>query len=325
MGIDPPIKEKLIGRAVRCAEDDVEFWYRAGYDYIYLRPGYEFPGTMPASATTGQPKYDQDVRRDEATMSMTASGVIETMADLDTYRWPDPGCDAYYKPLSDAVRCLPPGMGLISGVGGIFTRVWMLLGFERFCLALSDDQELVTELFRRVASTQIAVLKRVLVQPGLIAVWYGDDLAYTTSLMVSPATYRRYLFPYMEELASMAHAAGMPFMYHTDGRVWDLIPDLITLGVDVLHPIETMAMDINEVKRCFGDRLAMIGNINPNILALGTPDEVRAEVRQRIKELAPGGGYAVGASPGISYYIKMENYEAMRRCVFEEGVYPIRP
>jgi uroporphyrinogen decarboxylase len=324
LGVDPPIKEKLIGRPVRGVEDDVEFWYRAGYDYIYLRPAYEFSGTMPASVTTGAPKYDQDVQHDQASMSLTGSGVIATMADLEAYAWPDPGCDAYYQPLADAVRCLPSGMGLISGVGGIFTRVWMLLGFERFCLALSEDQELVTELFRRVASTQIAVLEKVIRQPGLIAVWYGDDLAYTTSLMVSPATYRKYLFPYMEELARIAHAAGMPFMYHTDGRVWNVIPDLITLGVDVLHPIETMAMDINEVKRCYGDRLAMVGNINPNTLGLGTPAEVREEVRQCIKGLAPGGGYAVGASPGIAYYMRMENYEAMRRCVFEEGVYPIR-
>ena len=239
LGMDPPIKEKLLGRPVRGVEDDVEFWYRAGYDYIYLRPAYEFPGTMLGSVTTGQPKYDQVVEYDEKSMPMTASGLIATMADLDGYAWPDPGCDAYYQPLAEAVRCLPSGMGLISGVGGIFTRVWMLLGFERFCIALSEDPELIAELFRRVAAIQIAVLERVIRQPGLIAVWYGDDLAYTKSLMVSPNVYRKYLFPHMEELAGIAHRAGMPFMYHTDGRLWDVIPDLIALGVDALHPIET--------------------------------------------------------------------------------------
>lgn len=324
LGMDPPIKEKLLGRPVRGVEDDVEFWYRAGYDYIYLRPAYEFPGTMPGNVTTGQPKYDQVADSEDKSASMTGAGVIATMADLDGYAWPDPECDAYYTPLAEAVRCLPSGMGLISGVGGIFTRVWMLLGFERFCIALSEDPELIAELFRRVATVQIAVLKRVLRQPGLIAVWYGDDLAYTKSFMVSPAVYRKHLFPYMEELAGIAHGAGMPFMYHTDGRLWDVIPDLIALGVDALHPIETAAMDINEVKRRHGNHLALIGNIDPNTLGLGTPEQVQAEVRQRIKDLAPGGGYAVGASPGIAYYTRMENYEAMRRCAFEYGVYPIK-
>ena len=110
-----------------------------------------------------------------------------------------------------------------------------------------------------------------------------------------------------------------------DGRLWNVIPDLIALGVDALHPIETMAMDIAEVKRRHGKQRSLIGNIDPNTLGLGTPEQVRAEVRRRIADLAPGGGYAVGASPGIAYHTRLENYEAMRRCVFEHGVYPITP
>ena len=61
-----------------------------------------------------------------------------------------------------------------------------------------------------------------------------------------------------------------------------------------------------------------------NLLTLGTPEQVREQVRERIKDLAPGGGYAVGANPGISYYVRPENYDAMRQAVFEFGTYPIR-
>jgi uroporphyrinogen decarboxylase len=325
LGVDPPIKEKLLGRWVDSVRADVEFWHGAGYDYISLRPDYEFPHTMPLNMTTGQPRYGRVAATEEKSMSTTQAGVIATREDLDRYPWPDPGNDAYYRPLAEAVACLPAGMGLISGVGGIFTRSWLLLGYERFCLALIDEPELVAELFRRIGAIQIAALKRVVRQPGLIAVWYGDDLAFAESLLVSPAVFRQHLFPQMEELASIAHGAGLPFMYHSDGRLWDVIPDLIALGVDVLHPIEPKAMDINEVRRRFGKRLALIGNIDTNTLGLGTPDQVRSEVRQRIRDLAPGGGYAVGSSSGINYYTRMENYEAMRRCVFECGVYPIRP
>ena len=224
MGVDPTIKEKLLGRWVGSVRDDVEFWYKTGYDFIYLRPLYEFPNTMPPNVPTGQPKYDRAADHDEKSMAMTEAGVIAKLEDLDRYPWPDPSNEAYYSPLTEAAACLPDGMGLISGVGGIFTRVWMLLGFECFCMALSEAPELITELFRRVATIQITVLKRVIRQPGLIAVWYGDDLAFSESLLVSPAVYRKHLFPYMEELTSIAHKAGMPFMYHTDGRLWDVIP-----------------------------------------------------------------------------------------------------
>jgi uroporphyrinogen decarboxylase len=128
----------------------------------------------------------------------------------------------------------------------------------------------------------------------------------------------------MEQLASIAHEAGLPFIFHSDGRLWDVIPDLIALGVNAIHPIEPKAMDINQVKAQFGDKLALIGNIDMNLLALGTPEQVREQVRQRIKDLAPGGGYAVGANPGIAYYVRPENYAAMRQAVFDFGEYPIR-
>lgn len=122
----------------------------------------------------------------------------------------------------------------------------------------------------------------------------------------------------------IAHGAGLPLIFHSDGKLWDVIPDLIALGVNALHPIEPKAMGINEVKARYGDRLALIGNIDTNLLTLGTPEQVREQVRQRIRDLAPGGGYAVGANPGISYYVRPENYDAMRQAVFDFGKYPIR-
>jgi uroporphyrinogen decarboxylase len=324
LGIDRPMKDKLLGKPVRDVKTDVEFWWRAGYDYIYLRPDYEFPYTIPLATNTGRPQYDVCLEDESKSESLGGPGVIANCADLDAYPWPDPENDAYYKPLRDAVACLPPGMGLVSGVGGIFTRIWLLLGLEPFSFALAEQPELIAEMFDRVGEIQCAVLRKLLKETKVVAVWYGDDLAYTESSMVSPRVYRQYLFPWMKKLAAIAHEADLPFIFHSDGKLWDVIPDLIALGVDALHPIEPKAMDINEVKAKYGDRLALIGNIDMNLLTLGTPEQVRAEVRQRIKDLAPGGGYAVGANPGIAYYVKPENYDAMRQAVFEFGKYPIR-
>jgi uroporphyrinogen decarboxylase len=323
LGIDLPIKEIVLGKPVRDIATDVEFWWRAGYDYIYLRPDYEFPNTIPSTTTTGRPNYEDSSEQDSKSHTLSGPGAIAKREDLDTYPWPDPANEDYYKPLNEAAACLPPGMGLVSGVGGIFTRTWMLLGFERFCLALSEEPELIAEIFERIGAIQCEVLRRVMKQDRLVAIWYGDDLAYTESLMVSPRTYRQYLFPWMKKLADMAHEADMPFIFHSDGKVWDVIPDLIAAGVNALHPIEPKAMDINQVKARFGDKLALIGNIDMNLLSLGTPEQVRDQVRQRIKDLAPGGGYAVGANPGIPYYVRPENYEAMRKAVFEFGTFPI--
>lgn len=323
IGVDMPIKEKFLGKPVRDVKTDVEFWLRAGYDYIYLRPDYEFPHTIPNSTNTGRPQYNLCNDQEPKSHSLGGPGVVSKLADLDDYPWPDPTNEDYYAPLKEAAACLPPGMGLVSGVGGIFTRAWMLMGFEQFSYALAEQPELIAEMFQRIGAIQYKILERVIKMDRVVAIWYGDDLAYSESLMVSPRVYRQYLFPWMAKLAAITHEANMPFIFHSDGKVWDVIPDLIAAGVNALHPIEPKAMDINVVKATYGDKLALIGNIDMNLLSLGTPEEVRLQVRQRIKDLAPNGGYAVGANPGIPYYIRPENYDAMRQAAFEFGRYPI--
>jgi len=115
-------------------------------------------------------------------------------------------------------------MGLVSGVGGVFTRTWMLLGLEQFCFALAEDPDLVAEIFRRVGSIQCAVLRRIIKEHKTVAVWYGDDLAYADSTIVSPRVYRQYLFPWMEELAAIAHEANQPFIFHSDERSGTSLP-----------------------------------------------------------------------------------------------------
>jgi len=322
LGMDPPIKQRFLGRPVQNVGDEVEFWHRAGYDYVYLRPNYEYYGA-PGSVAVGTFKFAVP-ESDAESISTTKAGPVATHADLDQYPWPDPETIDYSN-VAAAARCLPEGMGIISGVGGIFTRMWMILGYERFCLSLADDPDLVAEVFRRIGAIQCAVLRKVVQMPKVFAIWYGDDLAYTEGTLASPQTFRRHLFPWIEELASIAHGAGMPFIMHTDGKLWEIMDDLIALGLDVLHPIEPKAMDINEVKRRYGHRLALFGNIDlAYTLVRGTPDEVRAEVRQRIRDLAPGGGYAVSSSNSVTRYVPMANYNAMREATFEYGQYPIR-
>ena len=110
---------------------------------------------------------------------------------------------------------------------------------------------------------------------------------------------------------------------HTDGDVQPLIDDLVKIGLNALHPIEPKAMDINLLKKKYQNRLCLIGNIDmAGSLGRGTPDEVRQEVKERIRNVAPGGGYAVGSSNSVASYIPIENYRAMIEATFEYGQYP---
>jgi uroporphyrinogen decarboxylase len=323
---DTALKDKFMGRPIRTIEDHVAFQAAAGFDFIYLRANYDYPGTSPVVSTGTPRSWLYSIAPDSETVGTYGPGPVQTRADLDRIEWPDPATvDVSH--MVEAAKVTPPGLGIITGVGGIFTRTWMLLGYEHFSEMLADDIEFVAETAARVGRIQVAVMRRVIQMPGVVAAWYGDDLAYTEGLLVSPKILRKYFFPWMEELAGIAHTAGMPFIMHSDGRLWQVLDDLIALGVNALHPIEAKAMDIYDLKRRYGQKLAIFGNVDLGYTleeGTGTPEAVRAEVRRQIKELAPGGGYGLASGAGLTRYVKLENFLAMREALLEYGTYPIR-
>jgi uroporphyrinogen decarboxylase len=106
--------------------------------------------------------------------------------------------------------------------------------------------------------------------------------------------------------------------------LWDIVEDLIGLGVEALHPIDPTCMDIEEVKEKLGDRLTIIGNISNEILETGTPDEVAELTKERIRVLGPGGGYCLGSGNSVPQWTPLENYVAMVETGLKLGKYPIK-
>ena len=90
IGIDLPMKEKLLGKPVRDVKTDVEFWWRAGYDYIYLRPDYEFPHTIPETTNTGRPQYGESDDRSRRAIASAAPASSRSWRIWTRYPWPDP-------------------------------------------------------------------------------------------------------------------------------------------------------------------------------------------------------------------------------------------
>jgi len=318
--VDWQIKQAFLGRPIRTVQDDVDFWYRAGYDYIHLRANYEY--RMVGDGHAAQDRlYAGDMQLSK--WEGEEKSLVSNWEEYEAYPWPDPKTIDYSN-LVECARCLYPGMKIISGVGGIFTRVWRIMGFDTFCFALADQPELVAALFRRVGETQLEVFGRIVEMDQIGAMWYGDDLAYATGTMVRPQVLRRYLFPYLREMGKLCHSKDLPLIIHTDGNLWAILPDLIACGFNAIHPVEPKAMDSRALKAEYGDLLCLLGNIEiGEILTLGTPEEVEAEVKEHIRTLAPGGGYAVGSSNTVAHYVKLENFKAMIRATRKYGRYPI--
>lgn len=301
--MDAEAKEAFLGRPVRSVADDVDFWYRAGYDYICLPPRFSFDYWRGVPVQDGVARYERHWGRED-------SGLIQDWADLEKY--PIPTLDQVdFGPFDEVGRHLPDGMRVVARFGDIFTTAWQAMGFTPFCYAMYEQEDLVAHLMEGLGRLVYGIFEVMSQYDVVGAMWYSDDIAYATGLMVTPDFYRRYLFPWMKKIGDLCHDRGLPYIYHTDGVLWEVMDDLLACGIHALQPIEPAAMDIREVKRRYGDRLALIGNVEVDLLARGTEEQVRAEVRRLLREVAPGGGYCLGSSNTIAYYVRPENYRAM--------------
>ena len=116
----------------------------------------------------------------------------------------------------------------------------------------------------------------------------------------------------------------LPAIYHSDGNIFPLIEDIIGLGVKGVGNIEPSAIDIEQLKRDFGERITIIGNIDLNYtLTKGIPEETEEEVRRRIKILGRGGRYILASANSLPHYVNPANVRAMGEALLKFGMYPI--
>ena len=346
--IDQVQKARFFGREIASYRDDFEFWAAAGYDHVVLNAGMRFlirSARAPGMFTEGEAedlqarsnidvsklfvrkrdRYAYDGGITEREWAPEGDGLIATMEEFRRFPWPS-ATDFDYTPFELAENDLPEGVRVTAVLGWNFTGAWWLMGMERFLLSVRDQPELVAALIQRVSEIQHEVLLHLLREHRacLGAVAVPDDIAYVGGLMVSPELLRAHLFPGYRELCSECHRAELPVIYHSDGKLDEVIPDVIECGFDGLHPIESQAMDIRALKRRCGDKLCLLGNLDLAYpLGLGTPEDVRAEVKSLIEDCAGGGGYCIGSGSCIPEYVPYENWTALREASFEFGRYPL--
>lgn len=336
-GVHPAVMQAFLGRPLADLTDVVEFYWRAGYDCVPW-----FVGIHTLALRTARPDRT-DVGRlwrkgysryscytdaeQERSWAEEGSGIITSWDELHAFHWPtlDEVCEHECAEIRAIAAYLPTGMRIIPVVGEVFTATWQLMGMTTFALKIMDDPQLVRALVERTGALHRQVVLRVLGLPGVGALMVGDDLAYSGGLMVSPAFLRREIWPWYREVGELCRQHNLPYLFHSDGDVTEIIDDLIDCGVNALHPIEPKCMDIVQVKAQYGGRLCVMGNIDLGYtLTLGSPQDVEEEVKLRLQQCGPGGGYILGSSNSVPDYVPFANYDAMRRACLEYGTYPIR-
>jgi len=246
-------------------------------------------------------------------------GQLQTWQDLDRMALPDPTQDSMYEEAATFVEAKGDrDLWLVTRMGIFPTTLGM--GFEAFSHALYEDAALVETILDRYVDWSCEVAKHVM-RMGFDVYVTTDDMAHKSGTFFSPRVFRDLVMPRYRRLRE--HVT-LPWIIHSDGNLRAFVDDLLSLGIAGLHPNEKGAMDIQEMKRDYGDRVCLLGNVDLNILSMGTPQDVEAEVRDLIREVAPGGGYILTSGNSLAGYVKPENALALSRAAQKYGAYPIR-
>jgi uroporphyrinogen decarboxylase len=245
-------------------------------------------------------------------------GMIKTMADLEMLALPDPYDDALYAEAEEFVRNKGDyALWFVTRIG-IFPTM-LSMGLENFSIALYENRPFVETVLDLYTGWTAAVAERVC-QMGFDVFASTDDMAYKTGPFFSPKVFREVVLPGYRRVAEKI---TLPWIIHSDGNILPFLEDLLSLGIAGLHPNEKGAVDIRAVKRQYGNRLCLLGNVDLNILTLGTPEEVDDEVRGLIRDVGPGGGYIVTSGNSLAAYVQPQNALALAAAVQKYGHYPL--
>lgn len=247
-------------------------------------------------------------------------GKIKTRKDLRKIQLPDPDDPSLFLPAEKFVEeHHRADFALFALVNLGSDPVILSMGMENFSIALYDDPTLVEELFELYADWMARAMKHIC-SMGFDFVWAGDDIAFKSGPMFSPGVFKKLILPHYRRVAENI---SLPWVFHSDGNLMPIIDDLLSLGMNGLHPIEPGAMDLKEMKRRYGRKVCLVGNISLNLLSRGTPQEVEKAVQEAISTAAPGGGYILSSGNSLASYCKLENALGMVNAVKKYGHYPI--
>jgi uroporphyrinogen decarboxylase len=249
-------------------------------------------------------------------------GPIKTAADLRRYTPPDPEADDVLGQLPEIIARYQGTKAITAICRDAFFNPAFLRGTTQFLMDMVDNPRLVHELIEVTLSHDIRAMQRM-VEAGVDVVVFGDDYADKNSTLMSPAHFKRFILPGLKRCVDAAHDAGALVVKHTDGNIMPVLDMIVETGADALNPLEPQAgMDIGRIKQAYGDRIALVGNIDCGYLLSEAPaDEVRRVTRETIEVAAPGGGYCLSSSNSIHSSVKPENLMAMVQTLREYGSY----
>jgi uroporphyrinogen decarboxylase len=337
LGLGEPVAPFRSGHNISYMDD--RLLERLGTDTRYCWPGLlpnspVYPG---AELGTFYDSYGQVWKR-AFPYYYSAEGILKDASSIEDIErlvhWPDLSDPRWMAGVAERARTLRENtdyfviMRMVASHGP-FQTACDLRGITNFLMDLAKHPEFARALLEKITSILDGLLQLAMQAGGQ---WFdmielpGDDYAANTNLMISPAMFRNFIQPCLARLVNTikGYNPEIKIMLHSDGAISKLLPDLIALGVDVIHPLEPLpATDLPAVKASFGGQVSFLGGIDISHAMPGTRQAVIDDARRCITQLAPGGGYILAPSNHLQADVPAENVVALFAAAREFGNYPI--
>jgi len=322
-------------RFTRFCED---LWRKLEIDtrYVYINPEKNFT----VDVQTQGKKYinewglDLDFGRGTFSDSLTLRQTPlreANIKDIEKYKWPKPVLVELTQGLREKAKSfLEGGYSVIlyrPVLAGIFGMSRFLRGTDKFFMDMILNKDFAKTLLDKVTQIEKLYYDASIQAIGdcIQVIEYEDDLGTQQAPMISPKLYDELIKPKHAELVQFIkkRQPKIKVMIHSDGSIAEFVPSLIEAGFDIINPIQTSArgMDLEYLKRNFGDKIVFQGGIDTQQVLRSTPKDVEKEVKRVIDILAPGGGYLLGPSHNFTRDIPIKNIIKMFETVMEYGIY----
>ena len=289
-------------------------------EYTYFYDEFSIGWRMPKDGGWYYDMFDHPLKGDIAER------------DVDRFAWPNPLDPARFTGLKEAAKHVVEQEKRAVVIGNMSAGVMEVFawvrGFEDYFADFVSNPKLACIIMDKVLEMKLAYWGHALEILGdtIDVAQDADDFAGQDGLLISPDTYRKLVKPRHKELFDFIHShTKARVFFHSCGSIRAVIPDLIEIGVDIINPVQVSAagMDSAELKREFGKDLVFWGGgvDTQHVLGTGTPEQVRNDVRRRLEDFMPGGGFVFNTVHNIQGNVPPENIMAMWETLQEYGVY----
>jgi uroporphyrinogen decarboxylase len=249
---------------------------------------------------------------------------LREAAELDDWPFPDYTPAYRYAGVPEEIaEWHRRGYFVSGGVGHIFETAWYIRSMEQLFLDFRLNPAFVERLLDEITERRL-YMAVAHARAGADSIGIGDDVGTQRGMLMSPEMWRKWFKPRWAKVIAAAKAVKPDLFvtYHSDGDITAIIPELAEIGIDVLNPVQPECLDVAEVKRLYGDRLAFWGGMGiQTTMPFGTAEDVRAEVRRLIRTLGAGGGFLIAPTHVLEPEVPWENITAFFDEVASFGVY----